>query len=1637
MKIERRHTDRRPLRRAILASTIAALVAAHSSHAAPIAWGPATTIAGDTDVFNAGLFNYAYDLSNTAATVNGVAFTGSNSTTALGTSVTLAGWNTNNGTAFGSSTANPYGLLSAAYKNVLKGGTYTAGATTATVTLNNLTIGRTYAAQVWVNDNRAGATATRTETINGGLNSLLLDYNSTNAAGGVGQFSIGIFVANAATQAFTMLGNASTQLNALQLREVTNIGAWVGSGGATWDTATTNNFASNLFSAALNTTTFSTAQAAIRSVSFGDTYWNSGATVPVTQTAVTVAAGGVSTGSVLFQNNALNYTITSSDAAGIMGTTNLVMLGTGNVTLDGAHTFTGGVAIAGGTLKVGTAPIFNSGSNALTMSEAGVLELNGFNAAFSTTSSATTNAISDNGLSAGLTTLSFLQTTNAVAAIGAAITEGAGRDVAVRIGNANGTTTFTNPNSNFSGGLTLLHSTAGTRLTMAAIAATTGGPGAITSGPYGTGPITVGLAATDKAGIFFTGAGQTLVNDVLMNTALGTDRPGLRLDTTGVTLSGTLTANLAPVTFSSNTNGGVSLTGRVTGPRELTLDNTFGTTIAVTLNNATASANDYQGDTTIVGTKGTIHLGAANQIPNGATAGNVVNNGTVNLNGFNETINGLSGTGTVNGNSGAPTLIVGDNNAGGTFSGIVRDNGGVLALTKTGNGSLVLGGVNAYSGATTVSGGKLFVNGSLDAATTTTVAATATLGGTGTVNGLVAVSHGGGIEAGHLGQNALNLASVTFGAAAGDLSTITFSNLAGGANAGVLNVLNTDGFLSNGGAASIGLAGNVTGLTGGTYKLIGYNGTALGTARFTDAFTKNSRQILGIGDNAGTQIELTVATDPPKWTGLVSGEWSTATLAAPKNWKLITGGSETDFLTNDAVLFEDLTGGGTSSVDISSANVVTGSVTFNNQNTAYTVASGGGFGISSGQVVKNNTGAVTISTANTYTAGTVVNAGTLVLSGNNNFGIGTVLVNGGTLTLSGANTYTGATTLNAGTLNIDNASAIGSGTLAIFGGTLDNTSGGATLANNAQTWNGNFAFTGTNNLHLGTGAVTMTTGITVTANANTLTVGGVIAGPGLALTKDGAGTLRLTALNTFNGGLNVNAGAVTVDTSALVTTANPLNTNIVTVVNSATLTINPGGNQVTFANAFTAGGTINIGGSLVAASNEIFTGNWSGFTGTVNIVTTGGNKANFANAAMVPFDPNAVVNVTPGATFFTSAKAFSNIFTVAGTGNTENRGAIRLDNGSSLNGNVVLLGNATFGNSSSTNTNVSSIIGDVSESGGSFSLSTATVMASADSTIALAGNNTYSGGTTINTGIIRANSDTALGAGTVTLSATANRLVINDGNTVANPIIITAGGGTTGRGKIENSGGGTGTVAGPITINGAAGAGGHFASTGGGTLAVNGPVTSASVPVTVRGGNVTFGGIGNYAALNIFTGTTSVGANNGIATNAVVDVATTGGAGTTTLDLAGHDQEIAGLVRTSTNGSTVTNSSVTPATLTLNVSGANSYSYAGLITGNLALTKTGTGREVLKTAESYTGATTVLGGTLAFTVSQTLTALTIADGATVVLDATLTSPAPEFFEDDGFAAEIAGNSAAAVPEPGTAALLIGGMLALVARRRSR
>jgi autotransporter-associated beta strand protein len=134
-----------------------------------------------------------------------------------------------------------------------------------------------------------------------------------------------------------------------------------------------------------------------------------------------------------------------------------------------------------------------------------------------------------------------------------------------------------------------------------------------------------------------------------------------------------------------------------------------------TLNNATVNPNDYVGNTTIASNQTTVQLGAAEQIPNGSSKGNLVflapsTTGTLDLNGFSETINGLSGAGTIDNvaNGTTNTLTIGDGDATGlTFSGVIRDTTGTLSIVKTGGGTQTLAGANDYSGNTTVNAGTL------------------------------------------------------------------------------------------------------------------------------------------------------------------------------------------------------------------------------------------------------------------------------------------------------------------------------------------------------------------------------------------------------------------------------------------------------------------------------------------------------------------------------------------------------------------------------------------------------------------------------------------------------------------------------------------------------------------------------------------------------------------------------------------------------------------------------------------------------------------------------------------------------------------------------------------------------------------
>jgi autotransporter-associated beta strand protein len=179
-----------------------------------------------------------------------------------------------------------------------------------------------------------------------------------------------------------------------------------------------------------------------------------------------------------------------------------------------------------------------------------------------------------------------------------------------------------------------------------------------------------------------------------------------------------------------------------------------------------------------------------------------------------------------------------------------------------------------------------------------------------------------------------------------------------------------------------------------------------------------------------------------------------------------------------------------------------------------------------------STGAITFS-------GTVdLNGGTRTITNGVTTTFNNVISNGGftkagsgTLNLSGANTYTGGTTVNAGTLALGNNNVLAdAGAVTVSGGTLS-------IAARSDT-------VGT--VTLTSGSITGTTGVLSGSSyaVESGSISSILGGTG-ALTKSTGGTVTLSAVNTYTGATLVSAGtllvngalgntAVTVDTDATI-----------------------------------------------------------------------------------------------------------------------------------------------------------------------------------------------------------------------------------------------------------------------------------------------------------------------------------------------------------------------------------------------------------------------------------------------------------------------------------------------------------------------
>ena len=285
----------------------------------------------------------------------------------------------------------------------------------------------------------------------------------------------------------------------------------------------------------------------------------------------------------------------------------------------------------------------------------------------------------------------------------------------------------------------------------------------------------------------------------------------------------------------------------------------------------------------------------------------------------------------------------------------------------------------------------------------------------------------------------------------------------------------------------------------------------------------------------------------------------------------------------------------------------------------------------------------------------------------------------GTLTLSNANTYSGGTVLNTGTLVVGNDNALGSGDLTMAAGTALSFQGSRTIANN----------------------IGLTGDPTFTVNAGTTsTISGVISdtspGPNAGvLEKEGAGTLVLSGTNTYSGGTTINSGTLALsgtgsiaqssvaDNATFDISATNSGASITSLSGSGTVTL--GSKTLTLSNAGdTFSGSINGSGGLTLSSGAETLSGVNGYLGattinggTLTLASTGSITSNVTNAATFTNNGAVTGTVSNSATFNNNTgSTISGLLTNTG-GTTTNAG--QLNSGASVSGGTLTNNNLIVG----------------------------------------------------------------------------------------------------------------------------------------------------------------------------------------------------------------------------------------------------------------------------------------------------------------------------------------------------------------------
>ncbi|MFC5454926.1 beta strand repeat-containing protein [Prosthecobacter fluviatilis] len=667
-------------------------------------------------------------------------------------------------------------------------------------------------------------------------------------------------------------------------------------------------------------------------------------------------------------------------------------------------------------------------------------------------------------------------------------------------------------------------------------------------------------------------------------------------------------------------------------------------------------------------------------------------------------------------------------------------------------------------------------------------------------------------------------------------------------------------------------------------------------------------------------------------------------------------------------------------------------------------------------------------TAGTGTGNSVINGNaiaatlTLNVSGTNTFGgvlggaglnennFGLTKTGAGVLTLSGTNTYTGATNILAGTLR---AGAAGAGT--VFGVssavTLANVAGAVLDLNGFNQAVGSLAGGGITGGEVTLGSATLTLG---GSNASTV-FAGVISGAGGALIKTGTGTLTLSGTNTYTGLTTVSAGVLTVGSNTALggTSAGT------SVATGATLSL-ANGIKVT-------GETVGISGSGGNSMGvlQAVTGGAAEWAGVVTLESAGARLG--AQAGGVLTVSGGIQNGAASALAI-SGEAGTGTVIISGTGNTYTgitqiiRGMLKLGSANALPTTTVLdvdsvaaagvnddatfnlngfnqtvaglqRSGASFGTGGSYITNSGSAAATLTVSGTSVTTYSGVIQNGAGvvnltlgggGSLTLSGANTYTGLTTLsgsNTELVVA-SNTALGgtAGGTTVGALSRVVLANGVVVTGETITITSTGGNN-NGALQTAVNATAEWAGNVIVTGTDA---RIGSGVGGTLTVSGVISGTAPILFGRADTSTT----ILKAVNTYTGDTQLFSNGGAGSSLIIAVdnainaasrltviSSTQATKSITLDLSGHVLTLRALDTSAFHASgavlsVANNATGTASTLTISDPAANTTYFAGILkdgssgAGGLSLVKGGASTQVLIAANTYTGTTTVNGGTL-------------------------------------------------------------------------